>query len=143
MRTSKQGLELIKKFEGIRLKSYRLPSEKMYTIGYGHYGVSAGVTITQVEAENYLVKDLARAENQVNKYGTIYSFNQNQFDALVSFAYNIGSIKQLTQQGTRTKAQIGEAILLYNKSGGKVLKGLDTRRKAERKLFYTLPKLVD
>ena len=138
MKTSKKGLELIKKFEGCRLTSYQLPSEEKYTVGYGHYGVEKGITITQVQAEKYLVKDLATAENQVNKYQSIYHFNQNQFDALVSFAYNIGSIKQLTKEGTRTEAEIGYSILLYNKSGGKVLKGLVKRREAEHKLYNTL-----
>ena len=138
MKTSKQGLEVIKKFEGLRLKSYQLPSEAKYTIGYGHYGVDSGITITQLKAEEYLIKDLATAENQVNKYQSIYHFNQNEFDALVSFAYNIGNIKQLTQNGARTKTEIGEAFLLYNKSGGRVLKGLTNRRIAERKLYCTL-----
>jgi GH24 family phage-related lysozyme (muramidase) len=142
MKTSKKGLELIKKFEGLRLKSYKpVPTEEKYTIGYGHYGVERGVTITEHEAEQYLIKDLARAENQVNKYNCIYSFNQNQFDALVSFAYNVGSIKQLTHEGTRTKAQIAKAFPLYNKSSGKILKGLCFRRAAEYQL-YTTP-LVD
>jgi GH24 family phage-related lysozyme (muramidase) len=139
MRTSKKGLELIKKFEGCKLTSYQLPGEEKYTVGYGHYGVEKGLTITQAKADEYLIKDLATAENQVNKYSTIYNFNQNQFDALVSFAYNIGSIKQLTKEGTRTKKQIGEAILLYNKSGGKVLKGLVNRRIAEQTLYLTCP----
>jgi GH24 family phage-related lysozyme (muramidase) len=144
MKTSKTGLELIKKFEGCKLTSYQLPSEAKYTVGYGHYGVEKGVTITQSQADEYLIKDLKTAENQVNKYNCIYNFTQNQFDALVSFAYNIGSIKQLTKEGTRTKAQIGDAILLYNKSGGKVLKGLVKRRQAERKLYFTnTPILVD
>ena len=137
MKTSKQGLELIKKFEGCKLTSYQLPGEAMYTIGYGHYGVKKGLTITQSQADDYLVKDLKTAENQVNKYVSIYSFNQNQFDALVSFAYNIGNIKQLTREGTRTKKEIGEAIILYNKSGGKVLKGLVARRTAEQRLYNT------
>lgn len=139
MRTSKKGLELIKKFEGCKLTSYQLAGEEKYTVGYGHYGVEKGVTITQVKADEYLVKDLVTAENQVNKYSSIYHFNQNEFDALVSFAYNIGSIKQLTKEGSRTKKQIGEAILLYNKSGGKVLKGLVNRRIAEQTLYLKCP----
>lgn len=137
MRTSKQGLELIKKFEGCKLTSYRLPAEENYTIGYGHYGVEKGVTITQEKADEYLIKDLKTAENQVNKYHSIYTFNQNQFDALVSFAYNVGSIKQLTQEGTRTKKQIGDYMLCYTKSGGKECKGLVTRRIAENRLYRT------
>jgi GH24 family phage-related lysozyme (muramidase) len=58
MITSKQGIELIKKFEGCRLTSYRLPSEAKYTIGYGHYGVEKGATITELEAEKYLLRIL-------------------------------------------------------------------------------------
>jgi hypothetical protein len=58
MITSKQGIELIKGFEGCRLTSYRLPSEEKYTIGYGHYGVEKGVTITELEAEKYLLRIL-------------------------------------------------------------------------------------
>ena len=137
MKISKNGIELIKKFEGCSLTSYRLSSEEKYTVGYGHYGVEKGITITQAKADEYLIKDLVTAENQVNKYHTIYTFNQNQFDALVSFAYNVGSIKQLTKEGTRTKREIGEAILLYNKSGGKVVKGLVLRRTAEQHLYTT------
>ena len=144
MKTSRQGLELIKKHEGLRLKAYKcVPTEEMYTIGYGHYGVKHDVTITKLEAEQYLIKDVVRAENQVNKYQSIYNFTQNQFDALVSFAYNVGTIEQLTHEGTRTKAQIGEAIFLYNKSGGKVLKGLCARRMDERQLYFASPILVD
>lgn len=145
MKISKKGLEFVKKFEGLRLTSYKaVPTEKEYTIGYGHYGVDSGVTITKAKAEEYLIKDLVKAENQVNKYGCIYSFNQNEFDALVSFAFNIGSIKGLAQNGTRTKSDIGSEILLYHHSGGKNIKGLADRRIEERKLFYTtMPKRLD
>ncbi len=66
-----------------------------------------------------------------------YHWNQNEFDALVSFAFNVGSINQLTANKTRTKAQIAQAMLSYNKANGKVLAGLTKRRQAERELFLT------
>lgn len=146
MKISKNGIDLIKKFEGVRLKSYKAhPSEKLWTIGYGHYGVADGLTITQAKAEEYLVKDLAKYEKKVNKYLSKYNFNQNQFDALVSFAFNIGSIDQLTANGTRNFATISMKMLEYNKCGGKVLAGLTRRREAERRLFMTpiIPKSVN
>ena len=70
-------------------------------------------------------------------YDSIYHFNQNQFDALVSFTYNcgVGNLKNLTQSGKRTLAQISTKLLLYNKAGGVVLRGLQRRRAAEKELF--------
>lgn len=143
MKISQTGLNLIKSFEGCQLTAYKaVSSEKYYTIGYGHYGadVKRGMKITQAQADAYLVKDLAKFEAKVNKYQSKYSFNQNQFDALVSFAYNIGSIDGLTANGTRTIAQISSKFEAYNKSGGKVLLGLTKRRAAEKKLFNTAVK---
>ena len=137
---SANGLNLIKSFEGCKLTAYKcLPTEKYYTIGYGHYGsdVKAGMTITLKRAEELLLQDCQKFVNHVNSYMDKYNFNQNQFDALVSFAYNIGSIKQLTANGTRTTAQISTKITAYNKSGGKVLKGLVKRRAKEKELFDT------
>jgi GH24 family phage-related lysozyme (muramidase) len=69
------------------------------------------------------------------KYDTKYHWNQNQFDALCSFAYNIGSIDTLTQNGKRSIKEISAKILAYNKAGGKELPGLTKRRKAEKALF--------
>lgn len=137
---SANGLNLIKSFEGCKLTAYKcVPTEKYYTIGYGHYGsdVKAGMTITLKRAEELLLQDCQKFVNHVNSYMDNYNFNQNQFDALVSFAYNIGSIKQLTANGTRTTAQISTKITTYNKSGGKVLKGLVKRRAKEKALFDT------
>ena len=74
------------------------------------------------------------------KYNSKYKWNQNEIDALVSFAYNIGSIDGLTANGTRSRATIAAKILEYNKAGGKVYRGLTRRRKAERKLFLTAVK---
>lgn len=138
MRISKNGIEFIKQFEGLRLKSYKAaPTEAMWTIGYGHYGVGPNETITKEQAEELLVDDIAKYEARVNKYYTVYDFNQNQFDALVSFAYNVGSIDQLTANGTRNFVTISMKMLEYNKCAGVVLKGLTRRRELERKLFMT------
>lgn len=137
---SANGLNLIKSFEGCKLTAYKcVPTEKNYTIGYGHYGsdVKAGMAITLKIAEELLLQDCQKFVNHVNTYMDKYNFNQNQFDALVSFAYNIGNIKQLTANGTRTIAQISAKITAYNKSGGKVLKGLVKRRAKEKELFDT------
>ena len=140
MTTSKHGVELIKLFEGFRSKAYKAVStEKYYTIGYGHYGadVKRGQTITAEQGEQLLVNDLKKFEAKVNEYSNRYNFNQHEFDALVSFAYNIGSIDQLTDNGKRSRADIRAHWLEYNKSGGKVLKGLTTRRTKELELFNT------
>lgn len=140
LKISENGLELIKSFEGLRLNAYKCVStEKYYTIGYGHYGadVTKDMVITEKEAENYLRTDVAKFEKLVEKYDYIYHFNQNQFDALVSFAYNVGNIDQLTNYGKRSLDTIREKILLYNKSGNKVLQGLLNRRKKELELFNT------
>lgn len=133
MKTSNNGIELIKKFEGCRLSAYQCPSG-VWTIGYGHTaGVYKGMTITQQKAEEYLKTDLTKYEKYVEATGL--TLNQNQFDALVSFTYNCGNgnLKKLVKN--RTLSQIAEAILLYNKSNGKVLEGLKRRREAERELF--------
>lgn len=138
MKINKLGLDLIKSFESCKLTAYKAVStEKYYTIGWGHYGadVKKGQKITQAQADALLVSDLAKYEAKVEKYQKKYNFNENQFSALVSFAYNIGSIDQLTANGTRTIAQISAKIPEYNKSGGKVLAGLTKRRNAEKTLF--------
>lgn len=140
LNVSKNGLEMIKSFEGLRLKAYKCaPTEKYYTIGYGHYGadVKKDMSITEPQAEVLLKQDLAKAIKNVNAYNSKYNFNQNEFDALVSFAFNVGSINQLTALGTRNKKTIANKILQYTKSGGKVIKGLVTRRQKEYKLFTT------
>lgn len=140
MKISQAGIDLIKEFEGLRLQSYKcLVTEKYFTIGYGHYGpdVRFAQTITKDEAERLLKEDLEWVEAHVNKYQNKYNFNQNQFDALCSFTYNIGNIDQLTANGTRDIKTISEKMLLYNKSGGKVIQGLVNRRKKEQQLFLS------
>lgn len=135
MKTGQAGINLIKEFEGCRLEAYKCPAG-VWTIGYGHIsGVKPGDKITQAQADAYLVSDLEKYEAKVNKYDATYHWNQNEFDALVSFAYNIGSIDQLTANGTRTKAKIASSMLLYNKAGGRALAGLTRRRQKENALF--------
>lgn len=137
MNISQTGLNLIKQFEGCHLTAYKDPVGVL-TIGYGHTkGVKAGQKITQAQADAYLKQDVASAEKAVSKYK--YNYNQNQFDALVSFTFNCGSgnLKQITNNGNRTLAQISARIPNYNKADGKVLAGLTRRRAAEKKLFDT------
>lgn len=138
---SQNGIELIKSFEGCQLNAYKaVETEIFWTIGWGHYGpdVYNGMSITQSQADTLLVMDLIRYENFVNDsyYCSLTSeLNQNQFDALVSFCYNCGqgSLRSLCYDSTLNK--IGEDMLLYNRSGGKVLAGLTKRRKAEYDLY--------
>lgn len=137
MKTSEKGIQLIKDFEKCRLTAYKaLSTERYYTIGYGHYGsdVKKGQTITQKEADALLAKDLQKFEYRVNAYKK-YNWTQNEFDALVSFAYNIGNIDGLTNYGQRSKETIAEKMLLYVKSGGQTVSGLVKRRQAEKLLF--------
>lgn len=146
MNISQKGIDLIKEFEGCRLKAYR-DAVNVLTIGYGTTNadkdiigvvIADGMVITQKIADRWLELSVNKKySNKVSKYDNKYHFNQNQFDALVSFAYNIGSIDQLTQNGTRSIKEISEKILTYNKAGGKVLAGFTRRRQAEKKLFDT------
>ena len=137
---SNSGIKLIKKFEGCRLSAYQ-DAVGVITIGYGWTKPIDGnpltmdTKITQSKAESLLKKGLEAYESKVNKYNAKYRFNQNQFDALVSFAYNIGSIDQLTANGSRSISAIAEKITAYNKAGGRILSGLTERRKAEQALF--------
>ena len=138
MKISENGLNLIISFEGFCPKATKaVKTEKYYTIGYGHYGKDVGEkqAITKEEALTLLKKDMKRFETKVMKYNNCYNFTQNEFDALVSFAYNVGNIDQLTAKGTRSKKEIADAMLLYIKSGGNVLDGLRKRRIRERELF--------
>lgn len=133
MMTSNAGINLIKKFEGCKLTAYK-DAVGVWTIGYGHTGgVTQGMKITQADADNFLRKDLTKFEGYVNSL-TI-TLSQNEFDALVSFTYNcgFGNLQKLVKG--RNKTQIANALLLYNKAGGKVLAGLTKRRKEEQALF--------
>lgn len=139
LKTSQAGIDMIKQFEGCVLKVY-LDVVGVKTVGYGHTGAevnafSVGTKITQQQADAFLITDLLRFEKNVNKYYSQYIWTQNEFDALVSFAYNVGSIDQLTANGTRSKQAIADMMLAYDHAKGKVISGLTRRRKAERELF--------
>ena len=137
MKTSQRGINLIKQFEGVRLTAYKCPAG-VYTIGYGHTrGVKRGMKITEEEASAYLTTDLLNSEKAVERYDSVYHWNQNEFDALVSFTFNCGAanLRSLLRNGRRNRSQIAETLPLYRKAGGKVLKGLERRRAAEKALF--------
>ena len=134
---SKRGLDLIKSFEGCRLSAYR-DSVGVLTIGYGHTsGVTEGMVITQERADALLLEDIDRYERNVMSWNYLYNWSQNEFDALVSFAFNIGSIDQLTGLGKRDKSIIADKMLMYCHAGGNTLAGLKRRRDAERSLFLS------
>lgn len=139
--TGAAGLELIKQFEGCRLKAYKpFGYERYWTIGWGHYGpdVRAGQVVTQTQADAMLVEDLKKYEKYVldKAYCPITALlTQNQFDALVSFTYNCGGGNLKTLCRGRTAAQIAAKLPLYNKSGGRAVAGLTRRRITEQKLF--------
>lgn len=148
MKINNKGLQLIKSFEGCRLVAYDdLQPKKTITdisqvkgtltIGYGHTaGVTVGMVISQAQADNMLKSDLKKYEDYVTNNVSI-PLNENQFSALVSFCYNCGVGNLIKLVKNRNAEQIAEAMLLYNKSKGKVLKGLVSRRQAERELFLT------
>lgn len=142
MKTNENGKNLIKSFESCRLTAYKDATGTL-TIGWGHTGsidgipIYDGLTISQQKADELFDMDLERFENHVNGYHDKYNFTGNEFSALVSFAYNVGSITQLTAKGTRTKTQIANAMLKYVYSKGVKLKGLVNRRTKERNLFLS------
>lgn len=139
MTTSDAGIQLIKKYEGCCLDAYLCPA-KVPTIGYGHTeGVNLGMRITQEQADSLLKGDLVSREAAVRRLVRV-PVTQGQFDALVSFVYNIGTgaferstlLKKLNAGDTRgASAQFA----VWNKAGGKELPGLTKRRAAERALF--------
>ena len=115
MKTSQKGIDLIKSFEGLSLVAYRLPGEQYYTIGYGHYGkeVKKNQMITQQEAEMLLRADLQKFEEWVNTIPP-FCLNQNQFDALVSFTYNVGpgNLQLLTRGRTADEIPNIDALII-------------------------------
>lgn len=137
MTTNQAGIDLIKKFEGCKLTAYKDPVG-ILTIGYGHTnGVYAGMKITQEQADEYLRQDLAEYEKYVTKYCTVFTPNENQFSALVSFCYNCGPSNLIKLLDNRTPSLVAENMMLYVHAGGEYLQGLYNRRKAEVELFNT------
>ena len=141
MKTSNKGIGLIKKHEGFRAKAYKCPADK-WTIGYGHtLNVKSTDVITKEQGEYFLRQDVEHAEKEVNKHNL--NINQNQFDALVSFVFNlgVGNFARSTLL-RRIKAHpnditIRREFARWVYAGGKVLQGLVTRRKEEADLYFT------
>lgn len=135
------GLAILKESESLRLHAYRCPAG-ILTIGWGHTGpdVHEGLTISAERAEELLQADLAAFEAGVEKALGQTPATDNQFSAMVSLAYNIGlgafkttSVLAHHKEGRHGQAAL--AFLLWNKSKGKVLPGLTTRRDKERSLY--------
>jgi lysozyme len=135
------GLELVNSFEGLRLDAYRCAAGVL-TIGWGSTGphVKDGMTISLEEAETLLKTDLARFERGVEAMTEGVATSDDQFAAMVSLAYNIGlgaflgsTVLKRHKLGNRMGA--ANAFLMWNKAGGRILKGLIRRREAERKLY--------
>jgi lysozyme len=141
---SKSGLALTEQFEGLRLTAYQ-DSVGVWTIGYGHTGpdVYPGLTITQIEAETLLLKDVAIAAGSVNRLVTV-PLDQNEFDALVDFVFNLGTgafagSTLLRDLNAGNFAGAAAQFQNWDHAGGKVLAGLLQRRLAEAKLFQSDP----
>ncbi len=158
METSKQGIDLIIHFEGIKLKPYLCPANKV-TVGVGKVLLDSNEKmlegkeglekakklfpelqeITREKAVELLHEDLEPYEKSINSLGL--SFKQQEFDSLVSFIYNLGFKSLLSSTLLKRikskQGDIEEAFLMWNKCNGKVLDGLTKRRKAEATLFLT------
>ncbi|WP_439242485.1 lysozyme [Lonepinella sp. BR2474] len=144
LKVSAQAINILKNHEGLRLKAYT-DAAGVKTIGYGHTGtingvkIHDGMVITQKQAEEQLRKDLIHFENTVRN-SVKQPLTQNQFDALVSFSYNVGGdafqkstlLKKLNSGDTSGAA---DEFVRWNKAGGKELKGLVNRRNTEREMF--------
>ena len=150
MHISQSGIDLIKEYEGLRLESYYCPAG-ILTIGYGHTGpdVWVGMVITEPEAEELLKQDLIKFENAIKKYITV-PLNQNQFDALVSFTYNVGpgalqnsTLKKRLNAGEDPNKVAEEELPRWNKGFNGPLPGLIRRREAEVKLFTLHERVVE
>jgi lysozyme len=161
MKVSKKLLEMLKHHEGVRYKPYQCPA-RLWTIGVGHvmYPEQAKIpstaegmerrrawqlrpednrTWSKEEVDDLLAKDVARFERGVLRFISI-PLKQHEFDALVSFSFNLGlgtlqrsTLRQALNRGDKKTAM--ESLRKYNKAGGKVLRGLDNRRKDEEALF--------
>ncbi len=139
MTTSKNGIEFIKRHEGLRLKAYQ-DSAGVWTIGYGHTSTAKqGMTITEAEAEKLLIQDLKTAEDEINRH--LLPLKQHQFDSLISLVFNIGigAFRKSTLL-KRLKMDVNHPDIAnqFNRwvyGGGKILPGLVRRRKEEANLY--------
>ena len=146
MNVSKAGIALIKHYEGVRSRPYRCPAN-LWTVGVGHLigdgkllPDSYNRTFTAEEIDALLIRDLNRFERGVSKMLPNVPLRQCEFDCLVSFAFNLGlgtfqrsTLRQALLRGDKKAAM--ESLVKYCRAGGKILKGLQTRRLDERALF--------
>ena len=146
MNVSKAGIALIKHHEGVRSRPYRCPAN-LWTVGVGHLigdgkllPDSWNRTFTEVEIDELLKSDLRRFELGISKMLPNVPLRQCEFDCLVSFAFNLGlgtfqrsTLRQALLRGDKTQAM--ESLVKYCRAGGKILKGLQTRRLDEKALF--------
>ena len=141
---SQNCYDLIKNFEGCELEAYPDPATggEPITIGYGHTGgVKLGEVITQEQADEYLISDVKRFADAVNQMVTV-PITQSEFDALCSFAFNlgIGNLRNSTllrKLNSGNKDSAANQFLVWNMAGGRVMAGLTRRREAERTLFLS------
>lgn len=146
MKIGTKGIALIKQFEGCKLKAYK-DAVGIWTIGWGNTqyengkSVKQGDFITQQTADELFLLIVSKFDSAVNNL--VNNVNQNQFDALVSFAYNcgIGNLQKSTLLKKVKKVPcdptIAQEFAKWNKAGGKVLNGLTRRRKAESDLYFS------
>ena len=138
---NERGLSIIKEFEGLRLRSYVCPAGK-WTIGWGHTRTARpNMGITEGQADELLREDVRNFERCINRNVRVPLTN-NEFSALVSWAFNIGcgavqtsTLLRVLNQGNKTRA--ADELLRWNRGDGRVLKGLIRRRQAERELFLS------
>jgi len=146
---SKEGENIIKEFESLQLKAYVDTKDKngepIYAIGWGHAGkigdkkITADTVITEEEAEKLFLEDMQIYEKKVRQYVTV-SLTQNQFDALVCLCYNVSTAHFLemlahSELNKGIYDKVPDAMMHYNVSGGRILKGLTRRRKMEAALW--------
>ena len=146
MNVSKAGIALIKHHEGVRNRPYRCPAN-LFTVGVGHLigdgkslPESWNKTFTNEEVDGLLKSDLRRFELGISKMLPNVPLRQCEFDCLVSFAFNLGlgtfqrsTLRQALLRGDKKAAM--ESLVKYCRAGGKILKGLQTRRLDEKALF--------
>ena len=149
MKVSKEAIRLIKHHEGVRNKPYKCPAG-LFTVGVGHLigdgktlPASWNRTFTNEEIDGILKSDLSRFELGISKMLPNVQLKQHEFDALVSFCFNLGlgcfqrsTIRQALLRGNKEQAM--ESLMKYCRAGGKILRGLENRRKDERRLFEGL-----
>lgn len=155
-KTSEAGVSLIEHFESCRLQAYWDATGKVWTIGWGHTGpdVYKGQVITQAVADSLLQQDLIAREKAIKAFFSAVPLTRGQFDALVSFLYNVGGGKRGIKDGlfelrsgqpstlarnalARDYAGAAEEFPKWIYSGGVPLRGLERRRRAERQLWLT------